>query len=88
VFQDNLLLVHAVEEIAKRKGKTTAQVAIGWVLKQGVIALPGANTVERVKENSEVVELSDEEMKEIDGILKKIEVKGDRYPPALLGLLK
>lgn len=80
------MLVHAVEEIAKRKGKTTAQIAIGWVVKQGAIALPGSNTVDRVRENSEVVELSDSEVEEINEILKKIEVKGDRYPPALMQL--
>jgi len=55
VFDDNLLLVRAVEGIALNKGKTAAQVAIAWVMKQGVIPLPGSNSVERVKENSEVI---------------------------------
>jgi pyridoxine 4-dehydrogenase len=44
-----------------------------------VIPIPGATTVERVKENAAEVELDAEEMKEIDEILASCEVVGDRY---------
>ena len=44
-----------------------------------IIPIPGATTAERVEENNKVVELTDEEMAEIDHILGKFEVVGDRY---------
>jgi pyridoxine 4-dehydrogenase len=52
VFDQNFKLVEAVEAIAKRKGVTTAQVAIGWVCQQGAIPIPGSTKVDRVVENS------------------------------------
>ncbi len=64
-----------------------AQVAIGWVstLSQRpgmptIIPLPGATTVERVKENSELVLLDASEMNLIDEILARMPVKGHRWP--------
>ncbi len=45
-----------------------------------IIPIPGATTAERVKENLSIVELTEEEMKEIDIMLAKFEVKGRRYP--------
>lgn len=72
--------------MANKKKCTPAQLAIGWLLALSkrpdmptIIPLPGATTAERVKENAGAVELDDQEMKEIDGILASFEVKGDRY---------
>ena len=85
-FAENMKLVDEVKQLAKKKNCTPAQVAIGWVRSLSrrpgvleVIPIPGATTVERVKENSKEVLLDDEEMKEIDEILAKFEVKGNRY---------
>ncbi len=85
-FAENLKLVDEVKKLAKKKNCTNAQLAIGWVRtiskRPGmpeIIPIPGATTVERVKENSVEVLLDDEEMKEIDEILAKFEVKGTRY---------
>lgn len=47
VFDQNFKLVEAVEQVAKRKGMTTAQEAIGWVCRQGAIPIPGSTRVER-----------------------------------------
>ena len=44
-----------------------------------IIPIPGATTAERVRENSTVVELSDEEMEEIGGMLEVMQTKGARY---------
>ncbi len=67
-----------------------AQVAIGWVstLSQRpgmprIIPLPGATTVERVKENSELILLDADEMNLIDEILARIPIKGHRWPSVL-----
>ena len=79
VFDQNFKLVEAVEQIAKRKGVTTAQVAIGWVCRQGAIPIPGSTRVERVIENCKVTSLADEDMAEIQKILDTLPVSGERY---------
>lgn len=89
-FTKNLDLVHEIEKIASKKNATPAQVALAWVRAQGkkpdmptFIPIPGATTVERIKENMAVVELTKENVEEIDEFVKNAQVGGDRYPPHL-----
>jgi pyridoxine 4-dehydrogenase len=89
VFDENLKLLHAVEDMAKQKGVTTAQIAIGWVLhhngKPGMpefIPIPGATTSARIEENMKPAQLSEEDFKALDEILKKFPVVGGRYHKA------
>ena len=49
-----------------------------------VIPIPGATTEERVIENTEMVDLSEDEMKEIEEMLAATDVKGTRYPEAMM----
>ena len=79
VFDQNFKLVEAVERIAKRKDSTTAQVAIGWVCRQGAIPIPGSTRIERVIENCSATSLTDEDMAEIQEILDTLPVAGERY---------
>ncbi|KXJ91731.1 aldo/keto reductase [Microdochium bolleyi] len=91
-FPINMELVKEVEKIASSKGCTAAQLAISWVRtlsgRKGadgktlptIIPIPGATTAERVRENGKHFELTDEEMTQIDGILAKFPVVGERYP--------
>ncbi|KAK4695703.1 pyridoxine 4-dehydrogenase, partial [Lecanoromycetidae sp. Uapishka_2] len=85
-FKVNIKLVEELEKFAQKRKCKPSQLALGWLLslskQEGmpeIIPIPGATTVERVKENSVVVMLSDEEMKEIDEILGSCDVIGDRY---------
>lgn len=85
-FEVNLKLVKELEKIAKQKNVTPAQLAISWVRslseKNGnpvIIPIPGATTEERVVENAKEVLLSDQDLAEIDSILKSAEVVGGRY---------
>ncbi|KAL2824218.1 NADP-dependent oxidoreductase domain-containing protein [Aspergillus cavernicola] len=86
-FDQNVQLVHKVEEIAQQKGCTPAQLAVNWVRALGrrskatIIPIPGASTVARVEENSQLFEITDEEMAQIDGILEGFTAAGERYPP-------
>lgn len=89
-FAVNLQLVAQVEALAAKKGCTPAQLAIGWVKALGrrpgmpvIIPIPGATTAERVKENTVEVDLTDDEMAEIDATLAKFEVQGGRYPTGM-----
>jgi pyridoxine 4-dehydrogenase len=86
-FHHNLELVSELEKTAKQKNCTPAQLAINWAKqlskKDGsypeIIPIPGATKEERVLENAKEITLSNDELVEIDSILKKFEVKGDRY---------
>jgi len=85
-FDTNLKLVRELEKIAKKRNCTSAQLALGWLRtlskREGmpeIIPIPGATTAERVRENSTEMELTEEEMGEIDSILASCEVVGDRY---------
>lgn len=86
-FPINLQLVEQVEKTAKKKGCTPAQIAINWTRALSrrpgmptIIPIPGATTVERVEENSKLIDITDEEMEELDAILAKFKPFGDRYP--------
>ena len=80
VFEENFKLVEAIEGIAERKGVTVAQIAIAWVRYQGAFPIPSATTMERLLENTKVVDLSTGELEDIAKILGKFEIKGGRYP--------
>jgi pyridoxine 4-dehydrogenase len=86
-FSKNLELVAEIEKLAKQKGCTPAQLAIGWIKhlsKKGgnpeIIPIPGTSSEARVKENSKHVDVTDEEAAEIAKILKSFPVEGGRYP--------
>jgi L-glyceraldehyde 3-phosphate reductase len=69
--EENLAKVRGLNEIAKRRGQTLAQMAIAWVLRDPVVtsALVGASSVEQLEQNVaalDKLELSPDELKEID----------------------
>ncbi|KAI1106968.1 Aldo/keto reductase [Jackrogersella minutella] len=89
-FEINLQLVKQVEEMAKKKSCTPGQLAINWTRaiskRPGmptIIPIPGATTAERVEENSKLIDITDEEMAEIDVTLAKFTPAGERYPPQI-----
>ncbi|KAF2745449.1 Aldo/keto reductase [Sporormia fimetaria CBS 119925] len=94
VFDENLKLVHAVEEIASKKGVVPVQIAMGWVLAQSkrkgngdIIPIPGATTSDRIKENLKPAKLTEEDLAALDDILKKFPAVGHRYPAEHVHLL-
>ncbi|RYP83156.1 hypothetical protein DL769_001462 [Monosporascus sp. CRB-8-3] len=86
-FEANLRLIKKVEEWAAKKNCTPAQFAINWVASLSkrpgmptIIPIPGAGSLERVRENTKVVELTDEDMDEVDAYLKEFSHAGERFP--------
>lgn len=69
-FQKNLALVGRIEEIAKEKGCTPAQLALAWVLAQGeyIIPIPGTKRRKYLEENvaALAIELTEEDLRRID----------------------
>ncbi|KAI9738692.1 MAG: Pyridoxine 4-dehydrogenase [Cirrosporium novae-zelandiae] len=85
-FDKNLALVEEIEKLAKKKGCRPSQLSLAWVKQTGekpgmptIIPIPGATTEARVTENFTKVRLMEEEMKEIDELLAKVPVTGNRY---------
>lgn len=94
VFEANLRLTAEVEKLAAKKGCTPAQVAINWVLALSrrpgmpkIIPIPGASSVDKIRENAVEVDLTEEDMVEIERILKEFPVAGDRYAEHGMNLL-
>jgi aryl-alcohol dehydrogenase-like predicted oxidoreductase len=75
---------------ASAKGATAAQLALAWLLARGPSIVPifGTRRLDRVKENLGAAEvgLSDGDMAAIEARLARIEVTGERLPPAILKL--
>jgi aryl-alcohol dehydrogenase-like predicted oxidoreductase len=85
-FQRNLELVERIEQLARDRGVTPAQLALAWVLAQGddVVPIPGTKRVERLEENVAAVEieLADDELRAIADALPA--ASGQRYPQAMM----
>jgi pyridoxine 4-dehydrogenase len=86
-YEHNLKLIQEVVGLAKQKNVAPAQIALAWVRslsnKPGlptIIPIPGGTTKDKVTQNMQGVEtLTDDEMADIDALLKKHEIKGTRY---------
>lgn len=83
----NQALVDLLNQVAVRKNATPAQIALAWLLAQKpwIVPIPGTTKVERLKENigAVKVELTPEDLREIDNAAANIQIKGARYPEAL-----
>ncbi len=82
-FNHNMKLVNKLEEIAKTKNCTPAQLALAWVMAQGeqVIPIPGTKKIKYLEENAGAVdiELSAEELNAITQLSDNLKVMGERY---------
>jgi aryl-alcohol dehydrogenase-like predicted oxidoreductase len=83
----NQVLVDLLAELGKRKKATPAQMALAWVLAQKpwIVPIPGTTKLHRMEENlgAAALELTPEDLREIDRAASKIEVQGARYPEKL-----
>ncbi|KAI3400844.1 hypothetical protein diail_1533 [Diaporthe ilicicola] len=86
-FEQNFRLVEAVEKLAERKGATVAQIAMAWVRRQGAVPIPGSRKVDRVVENCRDVDLSADDLTEIQTLLDTLSIAGGRYPAQFESLL-
>ncbi len=83
----NQAVVDLLGEIARRKRATPAQIALAWLLAQKpwIVPIPGTTKLARLEENigAAGVELTSEDLRQIDGAVSKITVQGARYPENL-----
>lgn len=87
-FEKNLQLVEKIEDMAHQKECTPAQLALAWVLAQGdyIFPIPGTKRISYLDENIGAldVELSPDDLAEIDAIAPKGAAAGLRYPANMM----
>ena len=80
----NQALVHLLHQIAQRKKATPAQIALAWLLAQKpwIVPIPGTTKLHRLEENlgAATVELTPDNLRDIESAASKITVQGARYP--------
>ncbi len=83
----NQALVDLLSQIAARKHATPAQIALAWLLakKPWIVPIPGTTKLERLKENigAVAIEMTPDDLREIESAAAKIPVQGARYPEEL-----
>jgi aryl-alcohol dehydrogenase-like predicted oxidoreductase len=86
-LKTNQALINLLGSIAAQKQATPAQIAIAWLLAQKpwIVPIPGTTKLHRLEENigAVSVELTPDDLREIDDTAAKIAVQGDRYPAQL-----
>ena len=83
----NRVVIDLLARIGEQKGATPAQIALAWLLAQKpwIVPIPGSRKLQRLDENidSLSVELTPNDLQEIEGAISKITIQGDRYPKEL-----
>jgi aryl-alcohol dehydrogenase-like predicted oxidoreductase len=83
----NQAVVDLLQEIARRKKATPAQIALAWLLAQKpwIVPIPGTTKPARLDENigAAALDLTPEDLREIDSAAARIEIQGARYPEEL-----
>ena len=81
-FYKNLVLVEKLRALAKAKGVTAAQLALAWVLAQGVVPIPGTRQRKNLEANAAAagIALNSTELAELDAILPVGSAEGAAYP--------
>jgi len=83
----NRALVDLIAAFASKKNATSAQIALAWLLAQKpwIVPIPGTTKLERLEENigAVAIELTADDLRELDVATAKITVQGARYPEEL-----
>jgi len=83
----NQVVVDLIAKFARQKGATPAQVALAWLLAQKpwIVPIPGTTKLHRLEENigAVAVQLSGEDLRQLDSATSAVEVQGARYPEEL-----
>jgi aryl-alcohol dehydrogenase-like predicted oxidoreductase len=91
VRENNRAVVDLLQTIGARKGATAGQIALAWLLAQQpwIVPIPGTRRLERLEENlgAANVQLSADDLREIDDAAAHIEVQGARYPEFMKRLI-
>jgi len=80
----NQALVDVIRKFAEKKKATPAQIALAWLLAKApwIVPIPGTTKLERLEENlgGTKIELSDEDVRELEETSSRVKIEGARYP--------
>ncbi len=80
----NQALVDVIRQFAEKKKATPAQIALAWLLAKApwIVPIPGTTKLERLEENlgATKIELSADDVRELEGASSKVKIEGARYP--------
>lgn len=83
----NQTLIDLLQSIGERKNATPAQIALAWLLAQKpwIVPIPGTTKLSRLEENigAAAVELTSQDLSEIESAASEITVQGERYPESM-----
>ena len=86
-LEANQKLIDLLEQVAQEKNATPAQISLAWLLAQKpwIVPIPGTTKEDRMKENNNAAEiqLSADNLHNINAALSKIKIEGERYPKEL-----
>lgn len=86
-LEANQKLIYLLEQVAQEKNATPAQISLAWLLAQKpwIVPIPGTTKEDRMKENNNAAEiqLSADNLHNINAALSKIKIEGERYPKEL-----
>eukprot|EP01037_Dinobryon_pediforme_P012640 gene12640-12733_t len=89
-LKDNIALVDLLRSVAQAKRATPAQIALAWLLAQKpwIVPIPGTTKLHRLEENlgAMALDLTQQELKDIDEAAARITVRGARLPAAVLAM--
>jgi aryl-alcohol dehydrogenase-like predicted oxidoreductase len=87
----NLALVEVLKQLAAQKKATPAQIALAWLLarKPWIVPIPGTTKLHRLEENigAAAVELTGDDVRNIESAISKVAVQGNRYSPQLQAMV-
>jgi aryl-alcohol dehydrogenase-like predicted oxidoreductase len=90
-LQQNLQLADRVIELAEQRDITPAQLALAWLMAKGedIVPIPGTKSPQRLEENAAAadVDLSTQDVEELDNAISRDAVRGARYPEQMMALL-
>lgn len=90
-MEKNQALVDLLRRVADQKGGTPAQIALAWLLAQRpyIVPIPGTTKLHRLEENLGAVnmELTQDDLREIEDAASQIQVEGERYAPQHLAMV-
>jgi aryl-alcohol dehydrogenase-like predicted oxidoreductase len=87
--EHNLAIADLIKELAQRKHCTAAQLALAWVLAQGVLVIPGMKTRAHLADNVGAPEVSftATELRDFNAQVEAVGVRGERYAPGMMQVL-
>ena len=90
-MEKNQALVDLLRRVGAAKGATPAQIALAWLLAQRpyIVPIPGTTRLHRLEENigATTVELSADDLREIEQAAAQIHIEGERYAPQQLAMV-